>query len=165
MKTALLLVAIVQIVQAVEPAPLPRVVKNAKTLLVVNQGIENYIYDHVYDRLRRWPRFALVEERTEADLVVILTAENHFYGLVPLGSTSSTNATATTGGNVTAVNSTTTTTPLMFPLASNRKHLIVLDAKTGEHVLAVETAEGFLLSRTAKALVDRLKGRFPKAER
>jgi hypothetical protein len=53
----------------------------------------------------------------------------------------------------------------MFPLASNRKHLIVLDAKTGEHVLAVETAEGFLLSRTAKALVDRLKERFPKAER
>ncbi len=142
--TALITVAATAPLLAVDPAPLPAKVRTAKKIFVTNQGIHNYIYDRVYDRLRKWPRFVLVEERAQADLVAVVTERNQLAGAaaMPVG-----------------------TAQIMVPLASSRKYLILLDASTGEQLLYVDTPEGILLSRTAKALVDRLKERFPKSER
>jgi hypothetical protein len=85
---------------AVDPAPLPKEIKSAKTVFVFNQGAEPGILDVVYDELRKWPRWELTDDHEKADLIIVLSARSYFYGMTNFGNASAT-ATATTYGNTT----------------------------------------------------------------
>jgi len=55
MRTLILFLLVALRVLAVDPAPLPQPIRDAKTVYIVNQNIEDTIHDHVYDRFRHWP--------------------------------------------------------------------------------------------------------------
>lgn len=50
-------------------APLPEKLLSAKTVYIVNQGAKAEVYDRVFDELTKWNRFAIVQDRSKADLV------------------------------------------------------------------------------------------------
>src|ERR1039458_1470633 len=85
---------------AVNPAPLPKEIRTAKTVFVLNQGIEPGTMDVVYDEISKWSHWTLTDEHEKADLVIVLSAQSYVNGMANFGSGSAT-ATATTYGNTT----------------------------------------------------------------
>lgn len=152
-------------VSAVDPAPLPKELREAKTVYIVNQGAEDSILDHVYDRLSKWSRWSVTTEREKADVIVVLSAQNYFYGMMPIGTTTTGTATATSYGNTTVVQGSSTTQSMAVPMASYPRYLTLVDPKNGAALLSISCELRIPQSYTAKVLVDRLKKRFPKSER
>jgi len=152
---------------AVDPAPLPKVMREAKKAYAVNVGIEPKTFDHVYDQLKKWGHWQLVDEASQADVIVVLSSQNTFFGVANLGSVGSATATATTYGNVTTVHSNSGSSNILMPLMSQHRYLGVVDPRTGMILTTVECVPREIngAARTGKILVDRLRGRFPKAER
>ena len=152
---------------AVDPAPLPKVMREAKTAYAVNAGIEPKTFDHVYDQLRKWGHWQLVDEASKADIIVVLSSQNTFLGVAILGTVGSATATATTYGNVTTVNSSGSSSNILMPLVSQHRYLSVVDRKTGTLLTMVDCLPRGIngAARTGKILVDKLRDRFPKSER
>jgi hypothetical protein len=148
---------------AVDPAPLPKVMREAKKAYAVNAGIESKTFDHVYDQLKKWGHWQLVDEANEADVIVVLSSQNTFLGVANLGSVG--NATATTYGNVTTVHGSSSN--ILLPMVSQHRYLGVVDPKTGMILISVDCLPREIngAARTGKILVDRLRDRFPKCER
>jgi hypothetical protein len=152
-------------VLAVDPAPLPKEIRVAKTVFIINESAENVILDNVYDRFKKWPRWALTEERETADLLVVLSARSYFYGMMNIGTTTNSTATATTYGNTTVAHGSSTSQNTGVPLLSYPRYLTVVDPKTGNALLTISCELRMSKGYTAKVLMDRLKQRFPKSER
>jgi hypothetical protein len=152
---------------AVDPAPLPKVMREAKTAYAVNAGIEPKTFDHVYDQLRQWGHWQLVDEASKADVIVVLSSQNTFLGVANLGSVGNATATATTYGNVTTVHSSGSSSNILMPMMSQHRYLGVVDPKTGAILTTVDCLPRGIngAARTGKILVEKLRGRFPKGER
>ncbi len=147
---------------AVDPAPLPKAIREAKKIYIVNENVENTILDHVYDRMSKWSRWTIVENQQDADIVVVLSGQDRYFGSYKVGGGSTTNATATTYGNTTVVGiQTQQQQPVNIPLVSFNRYLVLVDAKTGVALLSVSCELRLVKSATAKYLVNRLKDRFP----
>lgn len=68
------LVATLPISWAVNPAPLPKEIRAAKTVFVLSQGIEPGTMDVVYDEISKWPRWILTDDHEKADLIIVLSS-------------------------------------------------------------------------------------------
>jgi hypothetical protein len=110
-------------------------------MYVLNQGVDDGIMDNVYDRFRKWPRFTLTEERAQADLLIVLS-EDPVFKAQPSAEGPRKKST----------------------LLISSRYLIVVDEKTSQQLLVVSCVRT-TPAATGKALVDRLKQRFPKKER
>jgi len=135
---------------AVNPAPLPKEIRAARTLFIVNQGIEPGTMDVVYDEISKWSRWILIDDREKADVVVVLSAQRYVYGMY--GSATSTGR---------------TTQGIAVPIIQDTRYLIVVDAKSGMDLLTLACRHREINgnSRTGKTLVNLFKDRFPKKQR
>lgn len=152
---------------AVDPAPLPKVMREAKTAYAVNEGIEPKMFDHVYDQLKRWGHWQLVDDASQADVIVVLSSQNTFLGVANLGSVGNATATTTTYGNVTTTHAYGSSSNILMPLVSQHRYLGVVDRKTGMILTQVDCLPRGIngAARTGKILVEKLRDRFPKNER
>jgi hypothetical protein len=111
-----------------EPAPLSAQVIAAKTAYVENHGSAR-LKDRCYNELKKWGRWQIVEDRTKADLVIVLSSQEaqSSTGRTQTYDPSMKTGTMTTGGwkYGTATSET-----------SGSVHLELLDPKTGESLFA-----------------------------
>jgi hypothetical protein len=151
---------------AVDPAPLPRAIRDAKTVAVSAQGIELGTMDVVYDELRKWGRWTLVDDASKADLIIVLSSQNYYVGMVAFGSASA-QASATTYGNTTAAQATGTSQAVAIPFFRQTRFLSVIDARSGASLLSLSCRRREINgdTRTGKTLANELKARFPKDQR
>jgi hypothetical protein len=151
---------------AVDPAPLPKEIRTAKTLFISNQGIEPGTMDVVYDEIHKWPRWTLADEQEKADLIIVLSARNYFAGMLYLGNASAT-ASATTYGNTTVAQANGTAQGASIPIFQQTRYLTVVDPKSGASLLVLSRRRREINgnSRTGKTLVNQLKDRFPNDQR
>ena len=151
---------------AVDPAPLPKEIRTAKTVFVLNQGIEPGTMDVVYDELRKWSHWTLTDDHENADLIIVLSAQNYVAGVASFGSGSA-GATATTYGNATVIQGHGYAQAVAVPLMQERRFLVVVNARSGLALLTLSCRRREINgdSRTGRTLVNELKGRFPKDQR
>jgi len=64
--------------------PLPPVVFTAKTVFIDNQTGMAKLGDRAYEELQKWGRFQIVSDPKQADLIFLLTAQEHNAGYVTL---------------------------------------------------------------------------------
>ena len=71
----LLLVVILTLIQPLiaQQAPLPPRLTSAKTAAVVNDGTWAKAFRKFYKALRKWNRFHLIENKDQADIVIVLS--------------------------------------------------------------------------------------------
>jgi hypothetical protein len=162
----LALIGTLSCVWAVDPAPLPKQIREAKTVVVSAQGIELGTMDVVYDELRKWGHWNLTDDASKADLIIVLSSQNYYVGMVAFGSGSA-QASATTYGNTTTAQATGTSQAIAVPLFRQTRFLSVIDAKSGASLLSLSCRRREINgdSRTGKILANELKGRFPKDQR
>ncbi len=131
---------------AVDPAPLPKEIRTAKTIFVLSQGIEPGTTDVVYDEISKWPRWRLTDDREKADLIVVLSAQSYVYGMA-----------------ATAI----ATTTVAVPLIQDTRYFTVVEPKSGLTLLTLSCRRREINgnSRTGKTLVRLFKERFPKEQR
>lgn len=153
-------------VWAVDPAPLPRQIRDAKTVAVSAQGIELGTMDVVYDELRRWGHWNLTDDASKADLIIVLSSQNYYVGMVAFGNASA-QGSATTYGNTTTAQATGTSQVVAIPIFRQTRFLTVVDSKSGASLLSLSCRRREINgdSRTGKTLANELKGRFPKDQR
>jgi hypothetical protein len=151
---------------AVDPAPLPKEIRVSKTVFVSNQGIEPGTMDVVYDELRKWSHWTLVDEADKADLIIVLSARSYFAGMAYFGSASAT-ASATTYGNTTTAQASSTSQGASIPIFQQTRFLTVVEPRSRAGLLTLSCRRREINgdSRTGKTLVNELKGRFPKDQR
>jgi hypothetical protein len=162
----LVLVGTLQCAWAVDPAPLPKQIREAKTVAVSAQGIELGTMDVVYDELRKWGHWNLTDDASKADLIIVLSSQNYYIGMVAFGS-STAQGSATTYGNTTTAQATGTSQAVSVPIFRQTRFLSVVDAKSGASLLSLSCRRREINgdSRTGKTLANELKGRFPKDQR
>jgi hypothetical protein len=160
------LTAMLPFLWAVDPAPLPKEIRTAKTVFVSNQGIEPGTMDVVYDELRRWAHWTLTDEADKADLIIVLSARSYFVGMAYFGNASAT-ATATTYGNTTAAQANGTAQGTAIPIFRQTRYLTIVEPKSGLALLTLSCRRREINgdSRNGKTLANELKGRFPKEQR
>jgi hypothetical protein len=151
---------------AVDPAPLPKEIRTARTVFVLNQGIEPGTMDVVYDEIRKWSHWALTDEHEKADLIVVLSAQSYFYGMANFGSASAT-TTATTYGNTTVAHGSGSAQGIAVPVMQETRYLTVVEPRSGLALLTLSCRRREINgnARTGKTLVNRLKERFPREQR
>jgi hypothetical protein len=160
--------------------PLPPQVMGAKTVYIDNQSGEARIGDRCYTQLEKWGRFKIVQDRKQADLILLLSAHEYTRGYVTSGgdsvstvsTTGSINA-ATIGDQTTGtVNTTgsvnTTSNPRYTrPVTVGYTYLTVVDPKTGEGLWNDSKRWGNLYTgfhSATKGLVDDLMKRVNENE-
>jgi hypothetical protein len=148
---------------AVEPAPLPLELQQAKKMFLVNSGVENSIQDRVYDMFSKWSRWTMVNSPEEADVIAILSRQDNVAILESRTSSTTATAAVSPGVAIARASSTQTSTPMIF--ASYDRFLTVISQKTGARLVSVSCQLRLAQGRTGKHLMDRLKNRFPKPER
>ena len=148
---------------AVEPAPLPRELQQAKKIFIVNSGVENSIQDRVYDMFSKWNRWTVVDSPEEADVIAILSRQDNVAILQSRTSSTTATASVSPGVAIARASATQTSTPMIF--ASYDRFLTVISQKTGARLVSVSCQLRLAQGRTGKHLMDRLKNRFPKQER
>src|ERR1039458_6566148 len=126
--------AALQSAWAVDPAPLPKEIRMAKTVFVLNQGIEPGTMDVVYDEIRKWSHWTLTDEHEKADLIIVLSAQNYAFGMANFGTGAAT-ATATTYGNTTVVRGYGSGQGIAIPLMQETRYLSVVEPKSGAALL------------------------------
>ncbi|MEO8681989.1 MAG: hypothetical protein ABI665_23275 [Vicinamibacterales bacterium] len=96
MKRLLLIAALVLAVGCVsslvaEDLPIPSALKDARTVYVVNTGVNPHIVDNSLKALRTWNRWALVADAKDADITLTLSSQptKHVYnwfsgGMIPV---------------------------------------------------------------------------------
>ncbi len=151
---------------AVDPAPLPKEIRTAKTVFVFNEGAEPGTMDVVYDELRKWSHWTLTDDHEKADLIIVLSARSYFSGMANFGSASAT-ASATTYGNTTVARGNASGQSTSVPIFQQTRYLTVVEPKSTVSLLTVSCMRREINgnTRTGKMLVSRLKERFPKDQR
>ncbi len=83
-------------------APLPDKIMHAKTVFIENRTNDAEVADMVFRELPKWKKYALVNDRSKADLVFVLTMATHeaIYSNGTRVSNQISNTTITTGGQV-----------------------------------------------------------------
>jgi hypothetical protein len=88
--------------------PLPATVLAAKTVFIDNQTGIAKLGDRAYEELKKWGRFQIVADRKQADLIFLLTAQEHDGGYVTTGGGQT--GTVDSNGNINANSNPTYTT-------------------------------------------------------
>ena len=116
-------------------APLPAQVMIAKTVYIDNQSEEASVGDKAREELRKWGRFQLVSDRTQADLIFLFsTSEYTSYA--------------------------TNDPPYTTEVQANYTYLTIIDGKSGQHLWNASQKWGSLYSgyhSATRGLVNDLK--------
>ncbi len=136
--------------------PLPPQVMSAKTVYIDNQSGQAKIGDRAYEEIKKWGRFQVVQDRKQADLILLLTAREHNGGYVTTGG-------GQTGrvddyGNVNTASNPTYTAPVTVGYT----YLTVVDPKTGDSLWSESKRWGNLYTgfhSATKGLIGELKKR------
>jgi len=107
--------------------PLPPVVFTAKTVFIDNQTGMAKLGDRAYEELQKWGRFQIVSDPKQADLIFLLTAQEHNAGYVTNGGGQT--GTVDSSGNIDTNGKSTYTTPVTVGYT----YLTVFDAKNGNN--------------------------------
>lgn len=138
---------------AQDSMPLPAIFFNAKTIAIVNEAGEADYGDRAYDELKKWAKYSIIADAKEADLVLVITASEHYVGT--FGSTSS----RSTGEiNGTAISATTNSTLSTNQVTSGRTYIHIFDGKSGEKVFSDGKGWGTFKSAT-RELIRKLRKR------
>ncbi len=155
--------------------PLPPQVMTAKTVYIDNQSGVARLGDRCYTELAKWGRFQVVQDRKQADLILLLSAREYNRGYVTSGG--STTGTINTSGNVdsttignqttgtvdsTGTINTTTEPAYTQPVTVGYTFMTVIDPKTGESLWSDSKRWGNLYTgfhSATKGLVDDLMKR------
>jgi hypothetical protein len=132
-----------------EQAPLSASVIAAKTAYVENHGSAK-LKDRSYDELKKWGRWVIVEDRTKADLVIVLSSEEEqsSTGQTQTYDPNMKTGTMTTGGWKYGTETSTT---------SGSIHLELLDSKTGESLFADTRGNVHIVIAQLRKRIDKQK--------
>jgi hypothetical protein len=100
-------------------APLPAKVVNAKTVFYINDTTSSRFGDDLYQELKKWNRWQVVNDRKKADLILVLSQRDQIEGTIAT-------ATATTSGN------TAYATGASAPIKSSSWHIFLIDPTSGQ---------------------------------
>jgi hypothetical protein len=85
--SVLMLMLVCCVVRASEHhAPLPSKILEAKTVYIDNQTGYEEAADHCYDALQRWGRYTVVQDKSKADLILVLAGNHETRGAYANGS-------------------------------------------------------------------------------
>lgn len=133
--------------------PIPQILAEAKTVyLDAHTDMSDFHYKHLYNKLREWNRWLIVNDPKKADIVLLMTTKN---SQVINYQMSSQSASATTIGNTTTLNSSGSS--VSVPLTIPSYVLYVIDPKTNDRIWRITTGEKFLKSNEAKQLIKDLR--------
>ncbi len=140
--------------------PLPPQIVAAKTVYIDNQSGFAKLGDKAYDQLTKWGRFQVVQDRKQADLILLISAKAYDGGYVTSGS--ETTGTIDSSGNINMTNSPT----YSRHVSVNYTFLTVIDPKTGDNLWSDSKKWGNLYTgfhSATKGLIDELMKRVNEA--
>ncbi len=170
-----LLAITVEVVAKDKHLPLPPQIAAAKTVYIDNQSGLAKLGDRAYEQLTKWGRFQVVQDRKQADLILLLSARDYNRGYVTSGGettgtiNSSGSINTTTNGNQTTgtidssgtINTTSNPT-YTHPVTVGYTFLTVIDPKTGDNLWSNSKKWGNLYTgfhSATKGLIDELMKR------
>ncbi|MGB8768500.1 MAG: hypothetical protein WCC92_02725 [Candidatus Korobacteraceae bacterium] len=136
--------------------PLPPQITAAKTVYIDNQSGMAKLGDRAYEQLQKWGRFQVVQDRKQADLILLLSAREYNGGYITSGG--DTAGRVDESGNINTSSSPTYTTPVTVGYT----YLTVIDPKTGENLWSDSKKWGNLYTgfhSATKGLIDELEKR------
>ena len=141
---------------------LPATVLAAKTVFIDNQTGMAKLGDRAYEELKKWGRFQIVADRKQADLIFLLTAQEHDGGYVTTGGGQT--GTVDSSGNIRTNSDPTYTTHVTVGYT----YLTVFDAKSGDNLWSDSKRWGNLYTgfhSATKGLINELKKRMDEQVR
>jgi outer membrane protein assembly factor BamB len=133
----LLLRAITAVAEEKIYAPLPDKVVAAKTVFFINESGTARFGDDLYRQIKAWNRWNVVTDRAKADLILVLSPSDTVPVVITTASATGSDQ-STSGTSVTAAGS----------MQTQRWHLYVMDAKTGENLWRADASMGANLWRS-----------------
>lgn len=136
--------------------PLPPQVISAKTIYIDNQSGIAKLGDRAYEQLNKWGRFQVVQDRKQADLILLLSARQYNGGYVTTGG--GTTGTVDENGNINTTNNPSYTTPV----TANYTYVNLIDPKNGDSLWSDSKRWGNLYTgfhSATKGLIDELMKR------
>jgi hypothetical protein len=127
-------------------------IRQAKSVYLVDKGTDTGVFDHLSERLQKWGRWTIVTRPEQADLLLVFTSNQAYFG-------SMTTASVTSSG--TYASGTGTSIPLM----SLPRFLIAIDRASGRQLMAVSCERRGSASYTSGVLVNRLRKKIEKPEK
>jgi hypothetical protein len=148
--TVALLVAILPFSAAAKDKhlPLPPQLLRAKTVYIENRSGQASIADRAYQALVDWGRLSVVQDRSQADVIFLLSYDSQVRGSRQHGRVDE-------NGDVN-----TTSTPNVVRISG----LTVLDAKTGDSLWSESKAASIFAKSAIKRAVDELRKRIEEQE-
>jgi hypothetical protein len=147
-------------VHAKHKLPLPAQVLTAKTIFIDNQAGYASIGDKVYDELRKWGRYQVVDSPGKADIVLLLSAKEYLAGYT--GNTVH-NTTGTVNGSG-QISSQTYSTGGSSAVYGGTTYITLIDPKSGDSLWQDARAWGRWKSAT-RGLVKELRDRVNEQEK
>ncbi len=133
--------------------PLAPQLISAKTVYIDNRSGQAAIGDRAYQEIASWGRFQVVQDRSQADLIFLLTARAETRGYTTTGGTQT--GTVDEHGNISTTSSPRHTNPDVWRYSG----LTVLDAKTGEHLWTESKVAAVFRKSAIKRAIDELRKR------
>jgi hypothetical protein len=136
--------------------PLPATVLAAKKVFIDNQTGMAKLGDRAYEELTKWGRFQIVVDRKDADLIFLLTAQEHDGGYITTGGGQT--GTVDSSGNINTTSSPTYTTHVTVGYT----YLTVFDGKSGDNLWSDSKKWGNLYTgfhSATKGLIEELRKR------
>ena len=147
MKNVLLCCALFAVsLSATEHGPVPTALVAAKTIYLLDESNDLVLFDHLYERLKKWGRWRVVADQKDADLVLALSSQNISYGAI-----NSASSVATPGYAAASA--------VSAPLMSFPRILTIFNRATGEQLFRVSCERRLRGSYTAGVLVNRTRKR------
>jgi hypothetical protein len=128
--------------------PLPAQVMSAKTVYIENRSGQAAIGDRAYQEIKNWGRFQMVQERDQADLILLLTAREEVRG-------GQQNGRVDEDGNIH-----TSTSPDVWRYSG----LTALDPRTGNTLWTESRVASILRKSAIKRAIDELRKRIEEQE-
>lgn len=136
--------------------PLAPQVISARTVFVDNQSGIAKLGDRAYEQLNKWGRLQVLQDRKQADLILLLSAREYDGGYVTTGG--GTTGRVDENGNINTTNNPTYTAPVSV----NYTYVTLIDPKTGDSLWSDSKRWGNLYTgfhSATKGLIDELMKR------
>jgi len=129
-------------------APLPSRVLEASTVYLVNDSGDTKALDSAYNALKKWGKYEVVQDRSKADLLLVLTENADYVCSMNTASVSSNQRGTYAQGSGVSI-----------PVKARTFFLRLFDARTGEPLWTETRLMYWTPAKTAKLLVERLRKR------
>jgi len=133
-------------------APLPDKLVRAKTVFLENRTGDQKLADKFYEEVSGWERWTFATDRSKADILLILSNEETFAGVM-------------TTGSATAIGHSAYGVGVGVPISQQYVYLHIADRETGDALWTAKSRVKIGAGRTAGGLVSDLKKRLFSPER